>query len=221
MNEKINTPSLLEEWAGKSEENPKAQGNPWRPNSMAFWEDAPRTKGIRHGHRRSNRLTSHTWLSWRSMIARCTNPKFPGWNRYGGRGIKVCDRWRDFRNFLQDMGERPPFKTLNRINNDGNYEPGNCNWADRYEQAANQSRKPAKPKRITTPAILRQRFITFQGETMNLYHWSRRTGIERSTIRWRLNKGLSPEQILSPVKMTMSERAIYGNSLRKRKMQSV
>jgi hypothetical protein len=79
-----------------------------------------------------------TYFSWEGMIQRCTNRRYPKWENYGGRGITVCDRWKSFVNFLADMGERPDGKTLDRIDNDGNYEPDNCRWATLQEQRANQ-----------------------------------------------------------------------------------
>jgi len=79
-----------------------------------------------HGYR--NTSIYHTWSS---MVQRCTNPKAQAWRNYGGRGISVCERWLKFENFLADMGERPAGLDLDRINNDGNYELGNCRWTTR------------------------------------------------------------------------------------------
>ena len=95
-----------------------------------------------HGH-----YKSLTYVSWQQMKARCRNPKTHGSELYLGRGITVCSRWQAFENFLADMGERPVGMTLDRKDPDGNYEPGNCQWATPRQQQQNR-RDRLKPAQV-------------------------------------------------------------------------
>ena len=104
--------------------------------------------GCKKSERAKTAATTHgakgtpEYRSWQSMLTRCTNPKYHRWDRYGGRGITVCDRWQTFENFLADMGARPAGTSLDRFPNpDGNYEPGNCRWATRQQQRSNRGAK--------------------------------------------------------------------------------
>lgn len=120
--------------------------------------------------------------AWGQMISRCYDPEHPKYPSYGGRGIRVCDRWICRRLFLEDMGNSPSGKTLNRIDNDGDYSPDNCEWATYSEQAQNRRDNNN---------------ITYNGETKCLTEWERTTGIYRKTIAKRLENGWTVEQALT------------------------
>ena len=94
----------------------------------------------KHGLTRSRAQWHPLYLTWALMRNRCSNPKNTNYKNYGGRGIKVCTRWDDFTLFLADVGEKPPGKTIDRIDNDGDYEPGNVKWSTRSEQQRNKRR---------------------------------------------------------------------------------
>jgi len=113
--------------------------------------------------------------SWANMKQRCLNPDNPRYYQYGGRGITICERWvNSFVDFLSDMGHKPaPHYTIERIDNNGNYEPSNCKW----DTKGNQNRNSRKC-----------RFLTFNGERLTVSDWSARVGISRLTISARINK---------------------------------
>lgn len=128
------------------------------------------------------RTKTSTYNIWLSMRQRCINPNNQAYDRYGGRGIKVCDRWlHSFENFLADMGERPRGLTLERIDNDGDYGPGNCRWATYKEQGCNQRSNNR---------------LTFQGETLTVAQWARKLGVRDQFLRVRLSRGWSVEETL-------------------------
>lgn len=154
-------------------------------------EDTLAKRSTKHGHAHAGSL-SKTYNTWIGMVERCTNEKHVRWDRYGGRGIKVCGRWRDFRNFLADMGEKPDGMTIEREDNDGNYEPGNCKWATRAEQAQNKSSS---------------RILECRGRKQTVAQWSRELGISQPTIATRLQRGWSEERTLTTPVRPMKKRA--------------
>lgn len=151
---------------------------------------------IRERNRRAANAThgmcgTPTYSSWQSMLDRCRNPKAKQFKNYGGRGIKVCERWQKFENFYADMGSRPDGETLDRINVNGDYEPGNCRWAD-DETQYNNTRKT--------------RLITVDGVTLSATQWKRKTGI---CVHQRLHDGWTEEEAIKgrpPRKVTHDHR---------------
>lgn len=124
-----------------------------------------------------------TFITWQSMIWRCTNKARKDYSAYGGRGIKVCDRWLlSFANFLSDMGIKPKGYSLGRIDNDGNYCAENCRWETYGQQARN--------RRSNT-------VISFNGRTQPLIAWAEETGLSRDTITKRIDAGWSIEAALT------------------------
>lgn len=136
------------------------------------------TEKTRHGM-----YGTPTYKSWSSMLTRCLNKRNNRYKDYGGRGITVCERWRDFELFFADMGKRPDRTTLGRIDNNGNYEPSNCEWQKNITQARN--------KRNTA-------LFKFKGILATIPDHCERTGLNQSTVRsriytyhWPVDKALS------------------------------
>lgn len=129
-----------------------------------------------HGMRRTR-----AWAIWSLMVQRCTNPRNPAWPNYGGRGIRVCVEWMQFASFIRDMGPPPEGLTLERINNERGYEPGNCRWATRTEQARN--------KRTN-------RIVELGGVSMPLVVWCELLGLKYWTVHARLRRGATEREAL-------------------------
>lgn len=124
-----------------------------------------------------------THTIWRSMLHRCRVLSDTNYPRYGARGIKVCERWLKLENFLADMGPKLPGLSIERIDNDGNYEPNNCRWATKREQANNRRTS---------------RLLTALGKTQTIAMWSRETGITESSIYARVTRlGWSVDRALT------------------------
>ena len=143
-------------------------------------------ENITHGHARRGNVTK-TRQAWNHMKQRCYNPKDTGYKHYGGRGIQVCDRWLDsFENFLEDMGEVPYRLTLERVNNNGNYEPGNCKWTTQKRQQNNRRNN---------------KIIEFNGKTHTMSEWADILGINSATLKkrlrnWSIERALTEDLII-------------------------
>lgn len=133
-------------------------------------------------HGESHKTPEH--FAWMAMIGRCTNPTCHDYDRYGGRGITVCARWRDYVNFLADMGRKPSRShTLDRWPDvNGNYEPGNCRWATWQQQQRNRSTN---------------RVIVVNGVPRLLVEWAEVSGLHIGTLWRRLRRGWTPERAVS------------------------
>lgn len=133
---------------------------------------------VRHG-----RTRSPEYVSWCGMKARCLNSNEPGFHRYGGRGIQICERWKNsFENFLTDMGEKPsPSHSIDRIDVDGNYEPSNCRWATKTEQSRNQRSN---------------RLIEYNGSMIHISVLAKQACVSRPVFCRRINNGWTVEESL-------------------------
>jgi hypothetical protein len=117
------------------------------------------------------------------MHRRCTYPSQENYPRYGGKGIRVCERWNSFENFLEDMGEKPPGMSIDRYpDRNGDYDPNNCRWATSKQQQHNKD-----------GAF----WIEFRGETRHVEEWAEITGIDPRNITYRIRRGWTPEEALT------------------------
>lgn len=126
---------------------------------------------------------SDEYRTWRAMLTRCRNQNAPNFKDYGGRGITVCTRWLYFRSFLADMGRRPSSShTIGRIDNNGSYEPSNCTWMTRREQARNRRSN---------------KLISYCGRTVALWKLAEETGLPYQTLKRRFQRGWLAEKALT------------------------
>jgi hypothetical protein len=160
-------------------------------------------KAVKKTHGMSYTTMHNTWLSMRQ---RCSNPNAPAYKNYGGRGIRVCERWDSFENFMADMGPQPsPGHSLDRFpDNDGNYEPGNCRWATRSQQARN---------------VRMKRYKTSIG-MLSVSDIAERVGLTHQAIKWRIKQGLTGDQLLAPPQKRFSLSSICSTAAPDRRSRS-
>lgn len=144
---------------------------------------------------------SPEYAVWNRMWSRCTNPNVDRYPRYGGRGIKVCDRWSKFELFIEDMGPMPsPNHSIGRRDNDGNYEPSNCRWETEDEQSNNRSTS---------------KFVEWNGARKTYSDWAKETGIPYWTIVQRHRAGMPLEKVFDRSEGGLSKKFIEFNGDRK------
>lgn len=135
---------------------------------------------------------SREYMTWTSMRHRCNCPTAGFYERYGGRGIRVCKRWDKFANFLADMGPKPHGMELDRINNDGDYKPSNCRWATRREQMRN---------------VEYNHLTTINGVTRCTIEWAEIVGISQSAMYLRIKLGRTGNDLLMPKRVRWNKGA--------------
>ena len=159
----------------------------------------------KHGHARDGKR-SRAYNTWLRMIDRCCNPHNDRFDDYGGRGITVCEQWRDFRNFFADMGERPDGLTLDRIDNDQGYSPDNCRWATRRLLWMNRR----KPRRTISFDIVKAKlFLTTALGTVKSQRYCAFRSYETSEVAFLIVAGISASKLYhppSPPHLNLSQR---------------
>jgi len=176
------SPETIEKMKSAQCGRPSYRGSGWKHTNAT--KQKLRNSHTVHGHasRLLKNKASPTYASYMSMLYRCKSVH----KNYGGRGIKVCNRWKNFQKFLEDMGECPKGKTIDRIDNKGNYELENCKWSTPKEQANN--------RRSNT-------ILEYKGKKRTISQWSDITGIKKSTIsqriityKWSIEKTLTTKK---------------------------
>lgn len=163
-------------------------GNKCSPLPYQFDKETVKSCGClkRNSPATIDKRTKHPLYGlWRQMIGRCENLNHPKYYRYGARGIKVCNEWHDFWKFVEwsnSIGGRPEGCTLDRIDNNGNYEPSNCRWATSFQQSVNKSST---------------RILEYNGEKKSIAEWSLSTGLSWDLIWNRISSGWAPEKALT------------------------